>query len=385
MIHHSAKDYDVALGEATAGFKAKLEEMIHKTQGSAMNVINKVIRETPNDRLADSTTLTFATDGNDAKTIVMGLRNRKAKHFFEEGLHKNALDQVCERAGIPGTYINRLLERPKYGRELIVENLTRIYKEEDNKKLLIRSVGDEVRGVLSNSFKRMDSGPIIEAFAKSCEQIGAVPVEGIGGDLRWAVKAILPMVFQPATKRGMEEVLAFGLQLSNSDFGKGVLGLNAFCTRLVCTNTATLEQVMRQIHLGKRLSDDMEFSEKTYKLDTDTQVSAIQDMVKQVLAPDKVNALVGRIGEALETRIDPKQAWQELPKMGLLKGEIDKVKELFMDGDVEMLPTGMTQARLSNAVSWFAKSATTPERRLELEEIAGQLLLPPAAKEKAAA
>jgi hypothetical protein len=203
-----------------------------------------------------------------------------------------------------------------------------------------------------------------------------VPVEGIGGDLRWAVKAILPMVFQPAAKRGMEEVLAFGVQLSNSDYGKGVLGLNAFCTRLICTNTATLEQVMRQVHLGKRLSDDIEFSEDTYKLDTKTQVSAVKDMVHQILAPEKVNALVARIGEALEARIDPKQAWQELPKMGLLKGEVDKIKEVFLDGDVEVLPRGTTQARLSNAVSWFAKSAATPERRLELEQIAGELLLP---------
>lgn len=383
MIHHSDKDYDVALGEATAGFKAKLEEMIHKTQHSAMTVIERVQRETPLDRVADTNTLQFMVDADNNKSIIMGLQNRKAKHFFQEGLHKHALDQVAERAGIPGTYINRLLEKP-YGRELIVENLTTIFKKDDNKKVLVRSVNGQVRGVLSNSFKRMDSGPIIEAFAKACGDIGAVPVEGVGGELRWAVKAILPMVFQPAAKRGMEEVLAFGVQLSNSDYGKGVLGLNAFCTRLVCTNTATLEQVMRQVHLGKRLTDDIEFSKETYDFDTKTQVSAVSDMVRQILAPDKVNALVGRIGEALEARIDPKEAWQELPKMGLLKGEIDEVKKLFIDGDVEVLPRGTTQARLSNAVSWFAKSAASPERRLELEEIAGELLLPKK-KEKVAA
>ena len=383
MIHHSEKDYDTALTEATEGFKAKLEEMIHKTQHSAMSVIEKVQRETPVDRVADSTALQFMVDGDSERGIVMSLRNKKAKGFFQEGLHKNALDQVCERAGIPGTYVNRLLDKP-YGRELIVENLSRIFKEEENKKFLIRSVNDQVRGVLSNSFKRMDSGPIIEAFAKACSDIGAVPVEGIGGDLRWAVKAVLPYVFQPSAKRGMEEVLAFGLQLSNSDFGKGVLGLNTFCTRLVCTNTATMEQAMRQVHLGKRLSDDIEYSKETYQFDTKTQVSAVKDMVGQLLAPDKVNALVARIGEALEKRIDPKEAWNELPKMGLLKGEVTAIKELFTDGDVEMLPRGTTQARLSNAISWFAKSAATPERRLELEEVAGQMLLPPV-KEKVAA
>jgi hypothetical protein len=382
MIHHDAREYHKAVDDTAKRFQAQLEETIHKSQASAMSVIEKVQAETPHDCIADSTSLEFAVDGREgSNSVLMGLHNRKAKNYFQSGLHKNGLDQVAERAGIPGTYVNRLLERP-YGRALIVENLSTIYRQEENKKLLVRQVNGQIRGVLSNAFKRMDSGPIIEAFAKACADIGAQPVEGVGGDLRWAIKAILPMVFQPSKKQGTEELIAFGVQLSNSDFGKGTLSLNAFMTRVICTNYATLEQVLRQAHLGARLTDDMEYSEKTYKLDTQTQVSAINDLVRGVLAPDKVNALVGRIGEALEERIDPKNAWQELPKMGLLKGEVDKVKELFIDGDVEVLPRGTTKARLANAVSWFAKSAATPERRLELEEIAGELLLP---KVKAAA
>lgn len=384
MIHHDSRDYNVAVDETAKRFQAQLEETIHKSQQSAMNVIEKVQRETPIDVIADSSTLEFSVDGTEgSNAVLMGLKNRRAKNYFNHKLHKNGLDQVAERAGIPGTYINRLLEKP-YGRELIVENLAKIYREEDNSKLLIRSVDSQVRGVLSNAYRRMESGPIIDAFAKACHEIGAVPVEGVGGDLRWAVKAILPMVFQPSKKQGTEELIAFGVQLSNSDFGKGALHVNAFMTRVICTNYATLEQVLRQAHLGKRLTDDMEFSDKTYKLDTQTQISAINDVVKGVLAPAKVNALVGRIGEALEERIDPKNAWAELPKMGLLKGEIDKVKELFIDGDVEVLPRGTTKARLANAISWFAKSAATAERRLELEEVAGEILLPKV-KEKAAA
>lgn len=377
MIHHDNRDYNVAVDETAKRFQAQLEETIHKTQKSAMTVMEKVQNETPLDCLLDSAETEFAVDGTkDSVAILMGPRDRQGSNYFRSPLHKNGLDQVSERAGIPGTYVNRLLERP-YGRELIVENLSRIYREEENKKLLVRRVGGQVRGVLSNAFKRMDSGPIIDSFAGACRDIGAVPVEGVGGDLRWAIKAILPMVFQPSKKPGTEELIAFGIQLSNSDFGKGTLSINAFMTRVVCTNYATLEQVLRETHLGKRLSDDIEFSKETYKADTQAQVLAVRDMVKGILAPPKVNALVERIGKSLEERIDPKNAWAELPKMGLLKGEIDKVKELFLDGGVEMLPVGTTKARLANAVSWFAKSAATAERRLELEEVAGQILLPP--------
>jgi len=382
LIHHDPRDYDTAVDETAKRFQAQLEDTIHKSQSSAMSVIEKVQRETPLDRIAHTQSIEFAV-GDDETTLLMGLKNRRAEGYFQEPLHKHALGQVTERAGIPGTYVTRLLERP-YGRELLVENLTTIYQKEDDKKFLVRSVDDQVRGVVSDSFRRMDSGPIIEAFAKACKDIGAVPVEGVGGDLRWALKAILPMVFQPATKKGSEEIIAFGIQLSNSDFGCGVLGLNAFLTRIICTNYATMDQVMRQVHLGKRLSDDLEFSEDTYKADTKTQVLAVRDMVHQVLAPDKVNGLVKRIGEALDARIDPKQAWAELPKLGLLKGEVEKVKELFNDAGVEQLPIGTSPARLSNAISWFAKSAPTAERRLELEALAGQLMLKPIALKEAA-
>jgi hypothetical protein len=384
MIHHDERDYEVAVGETAKRFQAKLDDAIHASQASALSIIDKVQRETPTDRIAHSQSLRFAVQEVDKKPrILMTLANRKAKGFFQEPLHKHALEQIAERAGVPVLYLNRLLERP-YGAELIVENLSRIFKEEDDKKYLVRSVNDEVRGVLSDAYRRMDSAPIIEAFAKACGEIGAVPIEGTGGDLRWAVKAILPKVFQPASKAGNEELIAFGVQLSNSDFGRGTLSLNAFTTRVICTNHATLEQVMKEVHLGKRLSEDLEFSKETYLSDTKTQVLAVADMVRGVLAPNKVNMLVGKIGEALDARIDPKAAWAELPKLGLLKGEVEKVKELFNDAGVEQLPPGTSPARLSNAISWFAKSAATPERKLELEQLAGQLLIKPIALREAA-
>lgn len=380
MIHHDAREYHVAVGQTAKRFKAQLEETIHASRNSAMTVLEKVSSEVPKDRICDSQKLTFAIDDD---TILIGTKDRKAKGHFQEGIHKHALNQVCDRAGVPQTYLNRLLEKDgdgkpsrPYGRELLIENLSTIYSNEDNARFLVRSVNDEVRGVLSDTFRRMDSIPIIEAFAKTCSEIGAVPIEGVGGDLRWGIKAILPMVFQPSQKAGTEELIAFYAQLANSDFGKGALSLRIGMQRIICTNYATLDEALRQVHLGKRLDDNIEFSAKTYKLDTEAMVSAVQDIVRGVLGPKKINETVALIGKALEERIDPKQAWEELPKLGLLKGDVDKVKDIFLNGGVEELPVGTTRARLANAISWFAKSAETPERRLELEQAAGEYLLP---------
>lgn len=376
MYHHDARAYGAALDETAKKFQAQLDEQIAKTQGSATAVFEKIQAEVPVDRIVHSRALTFALDEDDGQ-VLLGTKDRRAAGHFMAPLHKHALNQVAARAGVPETYVNRLLERD-YGRQLLIENLQTIYEKDTPAKFLVRSVGDQVRGVLSDSFRRMDSRPIIEAFAGACQQVGAVPVEGIGGDLRWAIKAILPMVFRPSTKAGMEELVAYYAQLSNSDFGVGALSMRIGMLRVVCTNYATMDEALRQVHLGKRLGESIEFSQQTYDLDTRTQVSAVKDLVKGLLGPAKIQETNAIIGKALEERVDPKNVWGELlPKLGLLKGEVEQVKEVFNDGGVEMLPAGTTTARVANAISWFAKATPdiTPERRLELENIAGTVIL----------
>ena len=384
MQHHDQRSYGAAVDASGKKFKAMLEAQIQASQDSAMGVIEKIQNEVPVDRIVHTRALTFALEEQEPQNdveiiappnILIGTKDRRAKGHFMEPMHKHALTQVAERAGIPGTYLNRLLTRP-YGPQLVIENLTTIFQKEEPSKYLVRSVGDEVRGVLSDSFRRMDSRPIIEMFASECQAVGAVPIEGVGGDLRWSLRAILPMVFQPSKKTGLEEYIAFGLALTNSDFGVGALSLRLFMLRVWCTNMALLEEALRQVHLGKRLADNIEFSQQTYELDTATQVSAVKDLIRGSLSPEKINESVALIGKALEERINPKKAWEELPKQGLLKGEVAKVKEIFNDGGVEMLPPGTTVARLSNAISWFARQPEqTPERRIELEAVAGQLLM----------
>jgi hypothetical protein len=135
---------------------------------------------------------------------------------FHEPLHRHARSQVAERAGVPDMFVTRLLTKP-WGPALLADNLNQILEREDERRLLLRSVRGEVRAVLSDTYRRMDSRPIVEAFATACADVGVVPYEGVGGDLRYSVRAVLPVVFQPAGT----EVIAFGIEMSSSDFGAG--------------------------------------------------------------------------------------------------------------------------------------------------------------------
>ena len=196
------------------------------------------------------------------------------------------------------------------------------------------------------------------------------PVEGVAGDLRLSVRALLPMVFKTAT-----EVFAFGIAIGNSDFGSGALSIEGYLLRLACLNGMTMQQEFRKVHLGARLDETMQLSQKTYDLDTRTMSSAVRDIVQKVLAPEHVNGMVDVIGRAATEKIDPASAFKALQKKGLLKREVEAAEEVYRNGGVEQMPPGDTTYRMANALSWIAKIAETPERRMELESIAGDIIL----------
>jgi hypothetical protein len=366
MYHHDDRDYRVAVGQTARRFQAELDELIHESQKSAVQVIERVQNEVPEDRIVHSRALAFRASESPNRAIVLAAKGSKQ---FAQPLHRHALAQIADRAGIPDTYVGRLLEK-EWGPQLLVDNLTTILQREDPRRFLVRSVQSQIRGVLSDVFRRLDSRPILESFANACNDVGAVPVEGVGGELRFCVRAVLPRVFQP----GGEEAIAFGVEISNSDFGCGALSLRCFIIRIWCSNYARLEEELRKVHLGRRLDDNVEFSRRTYELDTEAMASATADIVKGALGAKKVNEAVAQIESAMSERIEFKRALDQLPKMGLLKREIEAVRDVYNNGGVEELPPGDNLYRMSNALSWVAKSAETPERRLELEQVAGELL-----------
>lgn len=377
MYHHDSRDYTLALREA----QEHLTKQIELKRASASRVIDRVMGTQLLDRVTTSRALSFTfadedrEDGAPHQVIQLGTA-KPGKGAFREPLHKHALNQAAARAGVPETFVNRMLDKP-YGAELITEVLNTIFQREEPEKFLLRSSEGEVRGVLSDSYRRMDSRPILEAFAKEAGAVGAIPIEGIGGDLRFSIKALIPDIHVVGKSRpGNEEVFAFGASLSNSDVGCGALSLQFFLWRIWCSNTATREDSLRKVHLGKRLADDITYSEETYQMDTKTMTLAIRDHVRAVLAPPKIEEALAGIEKALETTVEPKKFFDrggELEKLRLSKTEIEATRECFNNGDVTILPRGTSVARMSQAVAWLAQSAT-PERRLELERVAGVLM-----------
>lgn len=355
--------YRATLPSDGARARAILEKKIETGRASALNLFERIHQQAPRDSIAKGTHLDF---GSGQRGLLM--RMDGGAPF---GIHRHALSQIGSRAGVPVQYLSELANAEEdWKRDLASDILDRHYHRElTSNRFLVRQVNGEVRGFLSDKYRRLDSRPLIEAFAGECQKIGAVPVDGTITDVRVALKAILPEVYEPVPG----EAIAFGLEWFNSDFGAGLHSIRAFILRLWCLNGATMENSLAQVHLGRKLAEDIELSQRTYDLDTRASVSALQDIVAGTLAPEKVHALCEGIRTANEKQIDWKSASAKL-RSKLLKSEMEEAKTAFESDDVINLPEGKSVWRVSNALSWIAGRTQDADRKIELQRIAGQVI-----------
>jgi len=349
----------------------KLEQLIAQGRAKAGEVIDHVMNNQPADRLQPGASLSF--DAEDGHGVNVSFGDSEAGPIRLK-LHRHAVQQMAQTTDLPIKFIDGLLATPeRWAKELLAHNLSTIFGNRFRKqRYLLRSVQGEVRGFLSDRYRRLDSRPIVEAFATEVQRKGALPYAGYVTDTKVAIQAIMPEVYEPVPG----ELVAYGINLENSDFGNGALSVRAYLLRIWCSNLAITQEEMRQVHLGKRLDDSVFYSQRTYELDAETTVSALRDVIGAQLNAEALHNRMESIRQANTTAVNPSAAKETLKKV-LLKSENDAVIEAYNSPDTYNLPAGNTSWRLSNAISWVAGKTEDTERKLELMKIAGDILPKP--------
>lgn len=342
--------------------RQRIEEIIAKGRDGAKRVFRHVMENQPQDKLVNTEKLSFETKEGRLEVMAPSLEPEK--------IHRNALGQMAERVSLPMAYINTLESKGSWGLDLLAENLSTLYGHHKSRALM-RTVNGEVRGFLSDKYRRLDSGPFIESFIKACDDVSALPYQGYTSDTRVSIQAIIPRVYEPLKN----EYMAYGVTFENSDFGNGAMQVQFFILRLQCLNGMIGESNMRHVHLGKRL-EEVDFSKKTQDLNVRTILSAMQDVVRAQLAPDRINTMQEFIVKASAEKLtdDRRSSVMEALKRSMTKAEIEKMTTKFNEPDVELLPPGNNMWRLSQALSWLAGEEEDTERKLELQKQAGKLL-----------
>ena len=286
--------------------------------------------------------------------------------------HNNAIGQLSERMGVPTKYAKNLIKED-WGRDLL-STIFQEHGERKTDKMLFRSVDNQFRGVLSNSYRRLDSMKIYENFIHRSAENGAVIYNASYNDVQTWIEVVIPEVFEIKTANNGSIFTVFGARIRNSDFGRSTCELRFFQMNVVCTNGMVGEQAVKEIHLGRKY-DSIHYSNKTYELDTRTVSSAINDIVGGVLSSESIAKQAEKMKESTEEVIDTKQAVKRLTAAKIAtKEEATEIEEAMLLSDPQEGIQGRpTRWKLTQAMTSVAKSKST-ERRKQLEEMAGKMI-----------
>lgn len=290
-------------------------------------------------------------------------------------LHTNAVGQLADRMGIPSRYLKTLASGEPWQIMLAAEILNQHSDWTQRSRVLVRAVGNQVRGVLSDSYRRLNSVQILTAFIEEAAGQGAVISDAYMTDTKVWAETILPTPISIPTKNNGEVIIFAGARFSTSDYGDGAVDMRTFLLNGACLNGMVRESVMKQVHLGSRLPDSLALSERTYKLDTETTVSAVRDLTRGLYSKDTIMQKALEIQGASEIEVDFDKELRKLQQGGaILKAEQQAVEKLLMNNNPDDGVTGSaTLWKLTQAITAHAREVS-PERARELHEISGNLL-----------
>ena len=347
--------------------QAILEDYIGRAKARAAQPIERILTEVPTDHIAQGAVLDFDTGTDGRARVKLGADGSPLV------LHDNALSQFADKAGIGMTYLRHLQEQKSPWAQSLLAHTLKEHAHEvlPSERFLVRSHAGQARAMLSDRFRRIDCRPGLDALLGESQKVGALVSDAVVTDVRASVRVLIPRVLEVSPG----EFIVLGLAWANSDYGKGAQSLALFALRVWCLNGATLEQEMRQVHLGGRLTDwEIRYSERTIAADSRATTLAMRDTARALLSPAHMERTTDMIRTAASQAIDVKGKTADLRKR-LGKTLADRIAETYTSADVEALPPGNTAWRLSNAISWVAKQDDVDaETRLDLEKEAGAAL-----------
>ena len=295
-------------------------------------------------------------------------------------LHEHALQQICMKADLPWRFAQKLIkvdhgivEEEAWGKQLLCYNLWQIYQHKPKTKYLLRSVDGQVRGFLSDRFKRLDSRGLITAFTGSCSMVNAELYDGWHSDINVVLNTAVSKIYEPYS----DMKVIYGARFKNSDFGEGAQEV-MFLMVLCSSGRAIIgPDKLRKIHLGKKLNEDISKSEGDYEADQKKAASDIVERVTNTLSEHNIELMQTLVKTASETSLTDKKRSiaVELMRRLLSKKEVDDIVKTFDESEDESIPGEKTVWRLSNIVSQIAGDKENNDTKHDLQVLAGKLLV----------
>lgn len=308
--------------------------------------------------------------------MVLEEGNRLCFRFGEERrsyrLRPLALHQLCEKLSMPPSFFN-YLEQSNKTRDLAYENINRLLRVHKG-DMFIRTCNDEIRGILSPRYACFDSDKILKVISFFLEHNPFIKSEDIYVDsyindmerFHLRISSKLPVADLP------DSDIRYGLMIDSSDVGLSRLRVRFFIYKVMCTNGLVYRtfgmNMFSHSHIG--IISVEEFAAgltRSFQLFPQIAKQASSQITVALQFPLLNNGLIDFSKEDAEAvRLRERMARET----GL---GVNALKELSL---IAVRRYGITAWGYVNAITEYAQRYDI-ERRLELEQIAGQILAEP--------
>jgi len=268
-------------------------------------------------------------------------------------LRSNAFSALCSRLGAPADFIKAL---PEPLQMATINYL--LSRGERAESAILRLRGDQIGAIVSERYAALDAGDLVGTLRAALARHGlldAVRVRAVATGITDVIRLVLPAEAAPIK---VGDTSMVGLDVSSSSFGRSAVHIRGVVWRLACMNGARMPSSLGDVslrHIGEtqRLRDGLAEGVATALVHARGMMARWRSAVSSYITglADYINGL-----------------------RELTTGEQQAVRvELGANKPAE-LPERVSVYDFVNAVTQAAHEAE-PQRRIEIESLAGGLLL----------
>lgn len=274
------------------------------------------------------------------------------------GMTRHSLSQLCNKIGVPIRYIDKCIDSGRL--DLAAENINS-WIDDFGKNLFIREYRNTIRGVLSDRYSTLDTPHIMDAI----NDVLDFDEYQIKGYLLSPERFHARIVQREMMNINGEDLFA-GVQIDSSDVGRSILIVKFMIWKQVCTNGLCISKgggvLFQQKHIG---IDASEFRDEFRS--SLSNIPLLVEHSKELIEEARLD------GERYSTRNFNEQQLKEFIERIKIQTKlsdegVNKVIQFMTD------KYGFSKWGYVNSLTEVAQDYTL-ERRLEIEKIAGDVLI----------
>ena len=281
-----------------------------------------------------------------------------SSHHYMRGMSRYAMSQLCNKLGVPIRYLEKCIDAGMI--DLAADNVNS-WLQDYNKNLFIREYDGKIRGVLSDRYMTLDTPNIMEVISSVIPSSNYSTKGYFLSPERFHARIVQNDMMNIAG-----EDLFAGIQIDSSDVGRSTLQVRFMIFKQVCTNGLCISKgggvLFEQRHIG--ISIDEFYS--SFK-DSMSRIPVLMENAVDLIEEARTDN-----GKFNVAHFDESQMKDFVERMKLKT----RLSDDSMTKVISMMTEKYTPTRwgLINSITEVAQDFTL-ERRVELEKIAGDLLL----------